>query len=87
MCLTHQDYKLSEPVDVYDLLGSQMSTDQQTAEFEVPFARSYKSDKYGAQFVYKTPYGPKGMLESLRRLFTYNDIHRLSQALSKILNK
>ncbi|KAG8659279.1 DNA-directed RNA polymerase IV subunit 1 [Manihot esculenta] len=82
-----KDYKLSEPVDVYDLLGSQMSTDQQTAEFEVPFARSYKSDKYGAQFVYKTPYGPKGMLESLRRLFTYNDIHRLSQALSKILNK
>ncbi|XP_057993467.1 DNA-directed RNA polymerase IV subunit 1 isoform X2 [Hevea brasiliensis] len=82
-----KEYKLSKPVDVYDLLGSQMSTDEQNNEFEVPFAQSYKSDKYSAQFVYKTPYDPKRTLESLRRLFTYNDIHRLSQALSKILNK
>ncbi|XP_020539597.1 DNA-directed RNA polymerase IV subunit 1 isoform X2 [Jatropha curcas] len=81
-------FELSKPVDVYDLLGSQMSAEKQNYEFEVPFTRGCKSDKYGPQFVYNTDdYVPKGTLERLRRLLTYNDIHRLSQALSKILNK
>ncbi|WCJ19100.1 DNA-directed RNA polymerase IV subunit 1 [Euphorbia peplus] len=80
--------KLSKPVDVYELLGRQIeiSVPNQNAEFEVPFTKSYKSDKYDFQFAGKdADYLPN--FKSLPKLMTFNDIQRLSQAASKILKK
>ncbi|XP_065870732.1 DNA-directed RNA polymerase IV subunit 1 [Euphorbia lathyris] len=80
--------ELSKPIDVYDLLGRQVSASNQTAEFEVPFAQSCKFDKYDFHFACKDgDYHPTRTLKSLRRLITFNDIQRLSLSVSKILKK
>lgn len=91
----HQDLELSKPVDVYNLLGSQMNSYQHNDEFEIPNAQSYKSDKCGSLFAPKVcGYDPKRfeILESisrsiLRRLLTCNDIQRLFHKVRQILNK
>uniref|UniRef100_A0A2P2QM21 Uncharacterized protein MANES_02G028200 n=1 Tax=Rhizophora mucronata TaxID=61149 RepID=A0A2P2QM21_RHIMU len=91
--LFSQDCEFSLPINVYNFLGTQIGSDKQYTDFEVPSTRIYKSEKCGPQFAYKfNGYKPKGFLESLSRSFlrsllTYNDIHRLSRVLGKILNK
>lgn len=87
--------EFSKPVDVYNLLGSQMISTEQNTEFGVLDAQIYKSDKCGAQFLHKFGgCGPKGFKVKdgiprsfLRRLLTYDDIQRMSYTVRKILNK
>lgn len=87
--------ELSKPVDVYNLLGSQMISSEQNTEFGVLDAQFYKSDKCGAQFLHKLGgCGPKGFKVKegiprsfLRRILTYDDIQRMSYTVRKILNK
>ncbi|KAB5573629.1 hypothetical protein DKX38_000823 [Salix brachista] len=87
--------ELSKPVDVYNLLGSQMISSEQNTEFGVLDAQIYKSDKCGAQFLHKLGgCGPKGFKVKegiprsfLRRILTYDDIQRMSYTVRKILNK
>lgn len=93
--ITHQGLELSKPVDVYNLLGSQMISSEQNTEFGVLDAQFYKSDKCGAQFLHKLGgCGPKGFKVKegiprsfLRRILTYDDIQRMSYTVRKILNK
>ncbi|KAJ6714537.1 DNA-DIRECTED RNA polymerase [Salix viminalis] len=87
--------ELSKPVDVYNLLGSQMISSEQNTEFGVLDAQIYKSDKCGAQFLHKLGgCGPKGFKVKegiprsfLRRILTYDDIQRMSYTVRKILHK
>ncbi|XP_011014513.1 PREDICTED: DNA-directed RNA polymerase IV subunit 1-like [Populus euphratica] len=87
--------EFSKPVDVYNLLGSQMITPGQNTEFGVLDAQIYKSDKCGAQFLHKFGgCGRKGFKVKegiprsfLRRLLTYDDIQRMSYTVRKILKK
>ena len=80
--------ELSEPIDIYKLLGTKMSLAKETAKIEVPAAYSYKCGKVNDQLLHK--FGIE-KLENLRRKlklkYTYSDIQKLSQSLSRILNK
>ncbi|KAJ8769723.1 hypothetical protein K2173_005929 [Erythroxylum novogranatense] len=87
--------ELSEPVNVYDFLGTQISSNKLDDEIEIPHARSYKSDKHGAKFALKFGgYDRKWFKKTesisrsfLRKFFTYDDIYKLSRLVRKILNK
>lgn len=81
--------KFSNPLDVNNLLSSQISSDPQNV-FEMSDAPNHSSDKYLAQHLYK--YGFLLKLESItksaiRESFTIQDIDRLSQTLKNILHK
>ncbi|XP_050227875.1 DNA-directed RNA polymerase IV subunit 1 [Mercurialis annua] len=81
-------YEVSEPLNIYDFLSSQMRTDEQNSEFDVPLVQNSKSDKYGVRDFYKSDDKVRTkILNNLKTRFSFDDIHRLSQALSKILNK
>lgn len=87
--LYHQGTKFSNPLDVNNLLSSQISSDPQNV-FEMSDAPNHSSDKYLAQHLYK--YGFLLKLESItksaiRESFTIQDIDRLSQTLKNILHK
>lgn len=75
---THQGIELSKPVDVYNLLGSQMRSCERNTEFEVPDVQNYKSSKCGAQFLHKVGGYPSKVFKIPQKLLTFDDIHRLS---------
>jgi len=76
-----------KPVDVYNLWGSKIISDEQNIQIKTPVIHKSMSDKCDAQFVYKhdDPV-PKGLKKSeiskalLIKLFTANDILKLSHA-------
>lgn len=82
-----QGCELSEPLDVYNLLGTQMSSAEETMKI-MPADFSYKCEKINDQLLQK--FGVK-KLENLRRelkmKYTYSDIQKLALSLSRILNK
>lgn len=83
-----------KPVDVYNLWGSKIISDEQNILIKTPVIHKSMPDKCDAQFVYK--HGdlvPKGLKKSeisktlLRSFLTANDILKLSQASRIILHK
>lgn len=90
----YQGLELAKPVDVYNMLGSQISSDKQNVKIKTPFVCNSMSDKSGTQFIYK--YGglaTKGLKKlesiskSLKSRLTSNDIQNLSHSLKLILHK
>nr|XP_023891824.1 DNA-directed RNA polymerase IV subunit 1 isoform X2 [Quercus suber] len=86
--------ELAKPVDVYNMLGSQISSDKQNVKIKTPFVCNSMPDKSGTQFIYK--YGglaTKGLKKlesiskSLKSRLTSNDIQNLSHSLKLILHK
>lgn len=93
MTIIHQGHELVKPVDVYDLLGSQISSDKQNVT-EVPSDQIHLSSKYDTQSLYKCgDIASKGLSKlgisksSIRRFLTLKDIQNLSRALKNILHK
>ncbi|KAG6685152.1 hypothetical protein I3842_12G097800 [Carya illinoinensis] len=88
-------YELAQPEDVYNLLGSQIISDEQNVKTKMPVVHQSISAKCGAQFVFKySGLAPKELkkMESiskslLRSVLTSNDIHKLSHVLKGILHK
>ncbi|KAL1141298.1 hypothetical protein V6Z11_A11G019600 [Gossypium hirsutum] len=70
-----KDERITEPVDVYKLLGNIDGSQKQDVEFEVPKACNFKSEKYVSE-----------LMDALEFL-TLNDIQRLSRTLKDILHK
>ncbi|GKV23049.1 hypothetical protein SLEP1_g32834 [Rubroshorea leprosula] len=98
MVFSVKDKKLSEPVDVYKLLGCDISSHTKNKKFEKPNGLKQKSDKYSSRFDYAHGSSavkglnkvekielPRSFL--LRTFITLNDIQRLSSALRNILHK
>lgn len=91
----NQGYELAQPEDVYNLLGSQIISDEQNVKTKMPVVHQSISAKCGAQFVFKySALAPKELkkMESiskslLRSVLTSNDIHKLSHVLKGILHK
>ncbi|KAB1217169.1 DNA-directed RNA polymerase IV subunit 1 [Morella rubra] len=81
-------HELAKPIDVYNLLGSQIILDDQSVKIETPAAPKSMSDKCGSQIVYKyaSKKGESETKQVLRSLFTTNDILRLSHLLKSILH-
>ncbi|XP_021290958.1 DNA-directed RNA polymerase IV subunit 1 isoform X1 [Herrania umbratica] len=90
-----KDQRLAEPVDVYKLLGSSISSQKQDVEFEVPKALNFKSEKYGSLLMDALGDSASEELKNIetkrrsiwRELLTLDDIQRLSRALRNILHK
>ncbi|OMP09641.1 RNA polymerase, alpha subunit [Corchorus olitorius] len=92
-----KDQKLTEPVQVYKLLGSAISSQKQDVQFKVPKALNYKPEKYdlphsmGALGLAAATEELKKMESKIRSMcrerFTLNDILRLSNKLRDILHK
>ncbi|KAL5554870.1 hypothetical protein UlMin_037106 [Ulmus minor] len=84
--------EIDKPTNVYDLLGTQSSSDEQTAT-EVPNAEEDKIVISGAQFLSKCDACPSKALKKLnipnyiKKFFKYNDIQNLSHTLKRILHK
>ncbi|XP_057977974.1 DNA-directed RNA polymerase IV subunit 1 isoform X2 [Malania oleifera] len=88
-------HEIAKPEDIYDLLGRQISSEEQNLKNKVPHANNHILDKCGVQPMFK--YGGsvlKGRksLEKisksvLRSFISLNDIQRLSHTLKGILHK
>ncbi|GAV79426.1 RNA_pol_Rpb1_2 domain-containing protein/RNA_pol_Rpb1_3 domain-containing protein/RNA_pol_Rpb1_1 domain-containing protein/RNA_pol_Rpb1_4 domain-containing protein/DUF3223 domain-containing protein, partial [Cephalotus follicularis] len=85
-----EDHKLTKPVDVYELLGSQISSEQ-NLEIESPNTWNHVPEKYGAPWSRKYN-GPasRGLTKwetVIKSFITEKDIRNLSHALKNILHK
>lgn len=83
-----------KPVDVYNLWGSKIISDEQNMQIKMPVIHKSMSDKCDAQFAYK--HGdlvPKGLKKSeisktlLRSFLTANDILNWAHGLRVLLHK
>ena len=92
--IVYQGLELAKPVDVYNILGSQISSDKQNVKIKTPIVCNSVPDKSGTQFIYK--YGglaTKGLKKlesiskSLKSRLTSNDIQNLSHSLKLILHR
>ncbi|KAG4118519.1 hypothetical protein ERO13_D11G020833v2 [Gossypium hirsutum] len=87
-----KDEMITEPVDVYNLLGNIVGSQNQDVEFEVPQACNIKSEKYVSELMDALGDSAFERLKNietkiLREFLTLNDIQRLSRTLKDILHK
>ncbi|TYJ07689.1 hypothetical protein E1A91_A11G022700v1 [Gossypium mustelinum] len=87
-----KDERITEPVDVYKLLGNIDGSQKQDVEFEVPKACNFKSEKYVSELMDALGDSAFERLKNietkiLREFLTLNDIQRLSRTLKDILHK
>lgn len=92
--IIHQGHTLAEPVNVYSLLDTPVSS-KQNVKFEECNAKSYMTDKCGAQYAYTFGGSASKGLKKLefisrsllRSFLSLNDIQHLSRDLKSILHK
>ncbi|KAH7514026.1 hypothetical protein FEM48_Zijuj11G0044900 [Ziziphus jujuba var. spinosa] len=86
-------HEIAKPADVYDLLGSQISSDKQN-EIKMSTDQNHTSNKYDTQFLYgfggsvSKGFTKLGIAKSfIRKFFTPKDVQNLSHKLKHILHK
>lgn len=91
---SEKGYELAKPLDVYSLLGSQISSQEQIVEFEIPNSCSRMLDKCGVKPLYTYGDSPlKGrknyeiFLKAIRNYISLNDVQNLSRTWKNILRK
>lgn len=91
-CPYYQGHEIQKPVDIYNLLASQTSSDESATKFKVPpNDQSFMPENYGARHSNRLPSAkvfnvaiPKKVLQ---KYFSVDDIWRLGRMWKKILYK